>query len=430
MKAIHGRESDPLCPVTAGSRKMFEIFRNTLRNKLLALRFVRVWTLIVLCLMGGLWAATGLRGRDPQSLQDAARTALADDDFSAVRACIDELRRLPDYAAEVRILQASLNLRIGLPDAAVRELQPVVADRIHGTAALTLLGEAYHRLGRHLEAEQALRQSLSVNPSQTEARRWLAASYYDLGAMDLALEQLAILSREAPEDPRPNRLSGLIQKDFEQYQAAIEDYTESLRRGPDEVSRQEIVVELAECQVKQHLYEDASETLSLATSSADTLLLQARCAQALNEPGKAASLVERALAIEPTHLEARLFQAEILLDAGSVNEAAGVLEKTVAAWPGDYRPRYQLANIYRRLGMVNDAELQSAEVQRLQKLSDEFTELHQRAFSDTTNAALRFRLGEIADQLQKRELAEVWYRAALGIDPAHAAARSALKRQK
>ena len=246
--------------------------------------------------------------------------------------------------------------------------------------------------------------------------------------MELALEQLQIVSREAPDDPRPDRLKGLIQKDFERYQEAIADYSEALRRGPDDQSRQEILVELAECQVKQHLYSEAAATASQATSTPDTLLLQAQCAHATQESEKASQLIQQALAMEPNHLDSQLLHAELLIDAGQLNDALAVLSTTMAAWPADYRLRYQLANVYRRLGNDHEAELQTSEMTRLQKLSDEFTALHEMAFSDTANAELRFRLGQIADELQKHDLAAVWYRAALGIDPSHTAARTALQR--
>jgi hypothetical protein len=44
----------------------------------------------------------------------------------------------------------------------------------------------------------------------------------------------------------------------------------------------------------------------------------------------------------------------------------------------------------------------------------------------TEDADLRYRIGEAAAALGRQELAQAWYRAALGLDPAHAAAQARL----
>ena len=391
---------------------------------------VRIGLLMILTviLVAGLWRNSLSKRENPQSLYEAALQAIDDSDFRKARDIIGKLEKVPQESSRTGILLGKLNLHINLPANAIDELQPVLADEAFRIPALTMLGEAFNTLGRYHEAEQVLLEAIAVDPSNIEARRWLAASYYDIGAVDLAMEQLAIVSQQAPDDPRPNRLRGLIQKDFERYQGAIEDYTEALRRTSVEDVRQEILPELAECQVRQHLFGDAEKTLSEASVTADSLVLQARCAQAADRPDTVASLIEQALLREPANLEALLFQAEILLDRNDLLKAVDILEKAVAAWPMEPQPRYQLLNVFRRLGKHTEADAMSVEMQRIQKLNEEFTALHELAFADTRNAEIRFRLGEVSVKLDKLELADLWYTAALGIEPDHLAARIALQK--
>ena len=146
---------------------------------------------------------------------------------------------------------------------------------------MELLGRTYYSQGRHLEAINVFRTLLDESPEQLDARRLLAASLYDIGAMDPAMVQLALIAQRDPADPRPHRLRGLIQKDFRTVPAAVEDYRESLRRDPHQPDDAQIRRELAECLVRIHQYEQASEMLADLDESAKGCALAAECELAL-----------------------------------------------------------------------------------------------------------------------------------------------------
>src|SRR5690606_3901336 len=96
-------------------------------------------------------------------------------------------------------------------------------------------------------AESVLREAVALDDKQADAHRWLAATYFDLGAMHDAQRHLATVSELAPDDPRPSRLRGLIYKDYEKYTRAVEEYEETLRRQPDQ---KDVLFELAFCLAK------------------------------------------------------------------------------------------------------------------------------------------------------------------------------------
>jgi hypothetical protein len=64
----------------------------------------------------------------------------------------------------------------------------------------------------------------------------------------------------------------------------------------------------------------------------------------------------------------------------------------------------------------------------LQTLSQKFTELHDKANATPKDASIRFELGETAQQLNRIELARMWYQATLAIDPKFVKAKLALEK--
>lgn len=339
---------------------------------------------------------------------------------------IRDLKSRPGQKSRIELLQGIQALRAGDTDGSLRWFRLAASDVRMRAVALRYAGAALYRQGRHLEAVRVLESCLQIDPKQLDARRWLASSLYDIGAMELAMEHLAVIADQDPSDPRPNRLRGLIQKDFEQYSAAIDDYRESLRRDPRQQGHDQVRQELAEALIQVHRYEEALDTLELAADSADRSALLAQCHLALNRRDEAVDHTASALKLDPQHTKARLMHARLLEDEGDLEGACEVVEEVVRSDPGEFEPRYQLTNIYRRLGRAEDADRQMEQFQQLQQARKEFATLHEAAFADVGNADLRFQLGEIACQLYKFALAETWYEAALAINPQHASARQAL----
>jgi tetratricopeptide (TPR) repeat protein len=139
--------------------------------------------------------------------------------------------------------------------------------------ALLLRGEAWHRLGRHLEAQTALLAALQIDEDAVDAHRWLGASYYDLGAIHQAVHHLKRTAELDPADQRPPRLLGLIHKDYERFEEAAGFYAESLRRKNDQPDWEEVRLEMASCQVKLRRHREALESLQPCPESAESLVL-------------------------------------------------------------------------------------------------------------------------------------------------------------
>ena len=341
--------------------------------------------------------------------------------------CAAALAVFPGYEPHSQLLEGMALMRRG-------QFQPAL-DRFWNARhhddtrqlAFSLSGEAFYHSGNLREAIRILSVAVQADPDNIDAHRWAAAACYDIGAMDHAQRHLQRVAELAPHDPRPNRLRGLIHKDFERYGLAAVEYREALRRHSDPDHWDEVRIELAECLRREGQFAEALTVLEpcAATPAADAL--RAECELALERAEPAAQLVRRALDKDPKHRDALLVQADIVLQAGDAARAAEFLERAVAAHPRDDLVRYRLAQVYRRLGRDDRAEEQAGIMRELRELGKQFTKLHERAFNDVSDPQLRYEIGMMANQLGRPLLARGWFEAALTLDPGHQASRDALR---
>jgi tetratricopeptide (TPR) repeat protein len=353
--------------------------------------------------------------------------AFAGNDLDGVSAAAEALRGLEGYEPHVHLLAGIVLLRSGRLMEAIGEFGYAKDHPDIAPLAYALSGEALYKAGRFRDADRILTRAVQLDPSQTDAHRWLATLYYDIGAMGHALAQLKIVAEQAPADPRPSRTSGLIDKDFEKYDEAIAEYRESLRRDPDQAGKHEILVEIAECLVKLRRYAEALQTLDPCPRSAHSLWLQAECSYAQGDKAAAGSLLAEALQLTPNHLDALHLRATIDQEAGNLESAAGVLRQAAEYYPKEYKVRYRLAQLYQRLGRAESAREQNEAMAELRTLRNRFSDLHEKAIAEAANVELRYELGTLAVRLDKPELARTWFLAALGLDPDHQGARLALQ---
>lgn len=301
----------------------------------------------------------------------------------------------------------------------------------HGTddvvsKSLTEAGRLLYQLGRQPEAIGPLEDALERDPNNIEAHRWIASCYYDLGVTPVVRDHLNRVAELDPDDPRPFRLIGLMHKDFEHYDEAIAAYQEALRRKKPPINQAEVMLELAECQVKLRQFNDALHSLGLCEPSAQRDVLQAECHLALGNLALAQKHLAVALASEPDSLSALLMSASLDLEASEVQAAVNTLRVACQRYPRDYIARYRLSQALRRLGRADEAEKEATVAEKIKQMRDQFTKLHEQASQDPGNPEIRHALGMTALALDQPELAVNWFRMALALSPDHQPSREAL----
>lgn len=367
-----------------------------------------------------------IESRAPRRLFQWGCEAFEAGELDPVVVAADGLRGVPAFEPHVHLLEGMVALRTGRLIEAIQEFghakdHPELAGR-----AYALSGEALYRLRRFRDAERILNQALAIDPQQLHARRYLAMLYCDLGAMTLAEQHLLAVAQAAPTDPRPHRLLGLIHKDYELYQRAVDDYRQSLARDPHQPDDESIRLELAECLVKLRHFDEALAEIQRCRRSGRRLAIEAECRYGQGDRAEAARLVDEALRLSPRLLDALLLKGSLQLDAGDTAGAIRTLEEARTHHPTAYRVRYKLTQAYQRAGRQEDARREAQATKEYRDLITRFADLHQEAIARPDDLEVRYQLGVTAQRLGRPDLAEAWFTVVLAMDPQHAAARRAM----
>lgn len=391
-----------------------------------ARRLSLIGLLVIVAIFAGVLLARRTLDGPQRRFREALRAVEAKD-VKRIRQIAVALDEFPEYSPHAHLLWGILALDGGRPQEALSELGQASDHVETRVLALTFMGEVYYHLNRYVEAERVLLAAIADDPTQADARRWLAAVYYDLGAFDMAVNNLLVISRMAPQDFRPYRLLGLIEKDFEKYPQAINSYREALRRGMSDEVREEIAVEMAECQIELKRFQDALHTLEMARENSQTMTLRARCLTNLGKHDDAIQDLTQALAADPNYMAAATVKARILLELGKAADGLAVLEPFAEAGSKDYEFQFLLAQTHERLGNREQADRAHQAVQQLRTLREQFSKLHIQANDDPYSAEVRFQLGITAIELGKPKLGVTWLKATLTLDPTHAKAAERLR---
>jgi Flp pilus assembly protein TadD len=177
---------------------------------------------------------------------------------------------------------------------------------------------------------------------------------------------------------------------------------------------------LADCEINLRQFGSALATLSECGPQADRWAREAECLHGLSRLDEARGRVAQTLDHDPAHLTGLLLAGTM---AAERNDTAGAVEwfsRAVVAHPKDYTARFRLAQAYRRSGNIAEADEHTRVAEEIKRVREEFSRLHGTAAAEPGNANVRCRLGVLARELGRPDLARTWFRAALAIDPGHA----------
>jgi tetratricopeptide (TPR) repeat protein len=319
----------------------------------------------------------------------------------------------PDHA---HLLLGEVYLRLKRPSRALQEFNQIRDQGAIRREAAVYSGQCLLELHNVVEAVRCFEFVLSEQPDHLECHRGLAIVYYDQGAMDKALEHLQAVTRLDPSDGRPYWLMGQIYKDQARSAEAVAAYEEALKRSLAGEPLQKVREGLTEALLQKGDGARALDILAACDArhaeeppmlalKAEALLIQARTSEAKE-------LLDRALRLHPGSVDLQKARAKLHLQDGEGQQAAALLERFLAAQPHDVTCRYQLIKAYRMLDRTEDATAQRARLDESQALVQELSKLSAEAEVKPWDAALRLRLAEVCDKLDKQDLAGMWRRAA------------------
>ena len=319
-------------------------------------------------------------------------------------------------------------VRAGDPERALERATLISRVPVMRAESYVIAAEAFRLQGRLTDAIAALEEAIGQHPGHLRAHRWLGAIYFDTGAMRAAVTHLRKVADLDPRDHRSLRLAGLIHRDYQQFDQAIDDYRAALRRSPAEPLASEIRLELADCLREQREIGEAFQILDQCLPSADVHAVRAACHEAAGDEEAAIRETEATLADQPRHARGNLIRGRILAARRDWDEAISHLRVAVEAEPSDHEPRFLLG---RALLQSGNREQGEAEIRRSTELKEwklELAELHLQAIDRPEDAQIRMRMGLLAERMGRPRTALGWYRAAAGLDPELAEAGEAISR--
>ncbi len=351
------------------------------------------------------------RGSTPELFQNAWQLLQRGSTTEAITQLRILQRRSPD-SSEARLLRAAIDVRLGMPDLALRHLQHIPGDK-YREQSLMVAGESYYRLHRYLEAEVAFRQLTELNPDSELGLKWLVAVYYDLGAYDDATDISNRLTALRSQDFTPHRMLGVMARDFERNQQAISHFRRALELGPPQDVRVEIIEELAATLVDEHEYDEAVALIekSLVQTPVTNHSL-ARSNWALGNQELAVKHLALAEEGVPMNDSVALTRARFALESGEPERAESILRKILKSDSANIDAYYYLGLVLAKLGQNEESRIAHTEHARLVSLKETLTELNIKAIQNPRDRHVRLELADVCEKLGKQDLAQMWRRAA------------------
>ncbi|HND53700.1 MAG TPA: tetratricopeptide repeat protein, partial [Pirellulaceae bacterium] len=316
-----------------------------------------------------------------------------------------------------QLLEAGLLARSSKRDEARAKLAPLLKDEQLRPLALTIEAELLVQEGKPLHAEVILAEAIKPG-TNVNAHRWLGVIYYDLGASTNAELHLKRVAELDPGDYRAPRLLGVMNKDFEGFAEAIEDFQAALMCNPPKIVREDILLELADCFLKQRAYQQAEQVLNDAAISSARNALMAEVLYNTNRRAEAVKLLDEVLTQIPDHFPALQLRGDAALLAGENETAVKVLEHAIKLQPYDAPTRFKLSQAYARTGKAAESKRELARSDELKVQRQRFSKLHEQAMANPYDPKLRKELADAAKALGRDDLADVWNKALVALENA------------
>ena len=290
---------------------------------------------------------------NPNDAEALNLRALARMRFGHYQEAYTDLHRAVSLKPNVAAYQANLGYvlwKLGrVDDATGAERAALKLDDKNFTANYQL-GRFLLRSGKRdqlAEAATLLRRALESEPQQYDARFELVTAYRALGDNAHATSQLDLLRDARPSDPRVYYMSAVLATDRDDFESAIRDFNEALRRDPTLYNAWQ---DLGLAYGKLNRWPEALHTFAqLAqrqSGSVDAAYLHALSLLNAGRPDEAELEVRRALRLNAGAAEAHTLLGVILASRGNANvEAAESLSQAIALAPSSFDAHFYLGRV-------------------------------------------------------------------------------------
>jgi tetratricopeptide (TPR) repeat protein len=307
------------------------------------------------------------RPQDPRVLNVLADVHFRQGRFSEAIAAFQEVLRLDPAASEALLGMAEAWHRLNDSTAALEGYSRVIAGGAPGPSAQARRGmaEVHYKTGNYREAIATLQETIGRGDASAEilfllarsldahARELKAAGERAVEAEKVETEALAWLGRALEADPAHAPSHYL--------RAGIHR-----RRGRQALARQDLA-SFERLRPALQKVEQADLASAEARFESSTALALARVIFAATERRQALDLADKALAVDPSSLEALAFKGWIHLRLDRHAEAAAIYESILAREPNHAEALWNLGKIHAATGRIESGApllLRAAEIRK------------------------------------------------------------------
>ena len=280
----------------------------------------------------GILAALPLAGLAmPAGAQDRAND-------NAVTQAEDALKANPDSLNARRVL-ARIYMRLigdsqhnqideGMVKKAIEQFEKITAKNPQDLDSWLMLGRLYKVSQSSNDAVAAYKKALGIDPENQDALTGLALVYSDLGDNKSAAD---LLGKVAAKDPSPRTLAALASayEQMKDYQLAATTLRRIVDQNPD--ANPELLRALAQAPMLSQQYDDALKIYKKLTDDdardAQSWLSMSRIYWQQRNFPKAHEAADKAREIDPTNLDIRYNEANLLEAEGKLPEAITTLRE-------------------------------------------------------------------------------------------------------
>ncbi len=374
---------------------------------------------------------------------EEALQAAHSEDWSTVTAIRRELSADPDFQSQTMLLFGLRLAADGHFESALRSFNRAAENPETAVPALAAAGRILYLMQRYRAAITVLQKVVSLDPRHEDGHRFLASAYYDIGAMNDALNVLEAITEFSPDDFRAYRLLAMILQDFERFDEALIQWNAAIARLESApVFRVYCQLRKGECLIRLRQYDEALETLaaipvmeddnivdglSANDFNAQVLAARAEASLAMRRFDESAKLVAESLALCVDNIAAILVAVRLAEEQQQFEQAELLLKNAIERHPREAQLHARLADVLASSGQSGQAAVARARSDELMTLTKQFSDLHQQAIEQPDDASVRLRLAQTAELLGRDRIAEMWYQAAAGLAPGDAVVLQALQ---
>lgn len=167
-------------------------------------------------------------------------------------------------STDLLLCKAAVNLQLLNWEDAINDCGKVLGKDNNNLSALFYRAYANNSLRRYDLAKNDYERLISMAPDNLEARLGLSYTYVKLDRKADALDQLNNLVEMYPDSSIVYAARGELEKDMKQYEVAVFDFDEALKRDPD---NRECTISKVEILLMLNRRREAKESLDRAVSN-------------------------------------------------------------------------------------------------------------------------------------------------------------------